>query len=236
MNFKNRLTMFVDSKGFGIFVFLLIFYSVVCFSLETIPDISDSSLVFFHYSEIVVVILFTIEYLIRIHISGKKLGYILSFYGIIDLLAIIPFYLTFAIDLRSIRLFRMFRLFRIFKLARYNKALIRFSKALKDSKEELIIFSVACLVLLYISAVGIYYFEHSVQPDAFRSIIDCLWWAVSTLTTVGYGDVYPITIGGKLFTFFILIIGLGMIAVPAGILSSSLTKIDKAENTEDSSI
>ena len=230
MNFKNRLTIFVDSKGFGIFIFMLIFYSVVCFSLETIPEISDFSLVFFHYSEIVVVIFFTIEYFTRIYISENKLGYILSFYGIIDLLAIIPFYLTFAIDLRSIRLFRMFRLFRIFKLARYNKALIRFAKALKESKEELIIFSVACLVMLYISAVGIYYFENSVQPDVFKSIIDCLWWAVATLTTVGYGDVYPVTIGGKLFTFFILLIGLGMVAVPAGILSSSLTKIDKEEN------
>ena len=127
----------------------------------------------------------------------------------------------------------MFRLFRIFKLVKYNKAIIRFARALKESKEELVIFSIACLVLLYMSAVGIYYFENSSQPDVFRSILDCLWWAVCTLTTVGYGDVYPITIGGKMFTFLILIIGLGMIAVPAGILSSSLTKIDNDEDTED---
>ena len=140
MSFKNRLTMFVDSKGFGIFVFLLIFYSVFCFSLETIPNISDASIAFFHYSEIVIVIFFTIEYLTRIYISENKLEYILSFYGVIDLLAIIPFYLTFTtIDLRSLRLFRMFRLFRIFKLVKYNKAIIRFARALKDSKEELVI-------------------------------------------------------------------------------------------------
>ncbi len=226
-NIKNKLSLIIESKTFGIFIFILIFYSVVCFSLETIPNLADSTKVFFQYSEIIVVVFFSIEYLARIYTSERKLGYILSFYGIIDLLAIIPFYLTFAIDLRSIRLFRLFRLFRIFKLVRYNKALARFARALNESKEELVIFSVACLVLLYISAVGIYYFENNAQPNVFRSIIDCLWWSVATLTTVGYGDVYPITIGGKVFTFIILLIGLGMIAVPAGILSSSLSKIDK---------
>jgi len=90
-------------------------------------------------------------------------------------------------------------------------------------KEELILFLFATAFLLYFSAVGIYYFENPAQPEQFQSIFDSLWWAVATLTTVGYGDVYPVTVGGKIFTFFVLLIGLGIVAVPAGLVSSALT-------------
>jgi len=88
---------------------------------------------------------------------------------------------------------------------------------------------VATAFVLYVSAVGIYYFEHEVQPDQFASVFDCLWWAVATLTTVGYGDVYPITVGGKIFTFAMLLIGLGIVAVPTGLIASSLTKVISEE-------
>ena len=107
---------------------------------------------------------------------------------------------------------------------RYNRALVRFSRAITLAREEIILFLGVTLGLLYFAAVGIYYFEHQAQPEEFASIFHSLWWAVATLTTVGYGDVYPITVGGRIFTFFILLIGLGIVAVPAGLLASALAK------------
>ena len=98
------------------------------------------------------------------------------------------------------------------------------------AKEQILLFLFVTLILIYFSAVGIYFFENKVQPEHFASIFDSLWWAIITLTTVGYGDVYPVTIGGKVFTFFILMIGLGIVAIPTGIISSALTKsVDKKD-------
>jgi len=147
-----------------------------------------------------------------------------SFYGIIDLVAILPFYVLSGVDLRSLRIFRMLRVFHILKILRYNRAIQRFTRAFKIAKEEFILFGIVTLMVLYLSAVGIYYFENPVQPELFASIFHSLWWAVTTLTTVGYGDAYPITVGGKIFTFIILMIGLGIVAVPTGVLASALSK------------
>lgn len=158
----------------------------------------------------------------RLFVADRKRDYVFSFYGIVDLLAILPFYLTLAIDLRAIRIIRLLRLFRLLKIARYSKAVDRYRIAFKEIKEELVIFFSATCFLIYVSAVGIYYFENTAQPEAFSSIFHSLWWAVATLTTVGYGDVYPITAGGKIFTFMILMVGLSVVAVPAGLLASAL--------------
>jgi voltage-gated potassium channel len=204
---------------------ILIIYSIVCFSIETLPDLDQPTVLFLRYSEIGIVIIFTIEYLYRLCVAEAKVKFVFSFYGLIDLLAIIPFYLATAVDLRSLRLIRLLRLARLLKLARYNSAIHRFIKAINLAKEELIIFTLASLVMLYLAAVGIYHFEHEAQPEVFRSIFDSLWWAVATLTTVGYGDIYPITIAGRIFTFFILMIGLGLVAVPAGIVASALSNV-----------
>lgn len=216
----------------GVIAFLIVF-SVVSFSLETLPDLSPSVRQFLHYAEYGVVAIFTFEYLFRLWISKPKLKFVCSFYGLIDLLAILPFYLAFAVDLKTIRILRLLRLARILKLARYNRAMRRFAQALYIAKEELIIFSVASAVILYLAAVGIYYFEHPAQPDVFRSIFDCLWWAIATLTTVGYGDIYPITLGGRLFTFIVLLVGLGLVAVPTGIVASALTSIRRETTSSD---
>lgn len=156
--------------------------------------------------------------------AKRKASYALSFFGIIDLLTILPFYLSFGIDLRSLRVLRLLRLFRAFKLVRYCQAIQRFHCALLLAKEELILYSIISLMLIFLAAAGIHYFEEEAQPEAFSSIFSSLWWAVATLTTVGYGDVYPITAGGRVFTFMILMIGLGMIAVPAGLVSNALTE------------
>ncbi|WP_052481429.1 ion transporter [Gilvimarinus agarilyticus] len=203
----------------------LILYSVLCFSLSTLPNLGKSLTTFLQYSEIFIVVLFTLEYTVRIYVSQHKLKFIFSFYGLIDLVAILPFYLAFSVDLQTLRVLRLLRLTRLLKLIRYNAALKRFSMALYLAKEELILFTAASLTMLYLSAVGIYHFEHAVQPEIFRSIFDCLWWAVCTLTTVGYGDVYPVTTGGRFFTFIVLTIGLGLISVPTGIVASALSTV-----------
>ncbi|NAX22288.1 potassium channel family protein, partial [Vibrio sp. V39_P1S14PM300] len=97
-------------------------------------------------------------------------------------------------------------------------------QAFKIAKEELALFLAVSLIVLYLASVGIYYFENPVQPEVFSSIFHSLWWAVATLTTVGYGDIYPITPGGKVFTFFVLIVGLGIVSIPAGLVASALSK------------
>ena len=180
--------------------------------------------------EIICIVIFSIEYLLRIYVAQKPLKYIFSFYGIIDLLAIFPFYLKASYDLRALRVFRVFRIFRALKLIRYNKALNRFQVAAKIVKEEMVLFLMVTLIFVFLSSSGIYFFENNAQPEEFSSIFHSFWWAIVTLTTVGYGDVYPITVGGKIFTFFILLIGVGVVTVPAGLVASGLSKAREIED------
>lgn len=220
------------SRYFAFFIQALILISIVTFSVETIPNLKPQTKSILYAIEVFSVSVFTIEYVLRIYVADSKPKFIFSFFGIIDLLAILPFYLSFGIDLRSLRALRFLRLFRILKLVRYNKAMNHFTRAIKSAKEEILLFVFITLILIYFSAVGIYYFENEAQPEHFSSIFDSLWWAIITLTTVGYGDVYPITVGGKVFTFFILMIGLGIVAIPTGIISSALTKSVDTKETE----
>lgn len=218
------------SRYFAFFIQALILISVITFSMETIPNLKPETKSILMAIEIFSVIVFTIEYVLRIYVADKKIRFIFSFFGLIDLLAILPFYLSFGVDLRSLRALRFLRLFRVLKLVRYSKAMNHFIKAMGTAREQILLFIFITVILIYFAAVGIYYFENEVQPDKFSSIFDSLWWAIITLTTVGYGDVYPITVGGKVFTFIILMIGLGIVAVPTGIISSALTKsVDKDE-------
>ena len=211
-------------KVFGFSIQGLIIISLVTFSIDTLPNLSELTKNILWITELVVVIIFTIEYIARLVLASSRIKFIFSFYGLIDLFAILPFYISTGLDLRSIRVFRLFRLARILKLARYNKAIMRFHKAIYLIKEELILFLFLTLMLLFLAAVGIYFFENEAQPDKFCSIFHSLWWAVATLTTVGYGDVYPITIGGKIFTFLILMLGLGIIAIPSGLIASAFSQ------------
>ena len=207
-----------------LFIYSLIILSLISFSVETLPDLSETSKRILDVLEVIVVGMFTVEYLLRVIVADNKLRFVFSFYGLIDLFAILPFYVARGVDLRSLRVFRLFRLIRAFKIFRYSQAIQRFRNAFLAVKEELILFLIATAFLLFIAAVGIYYFENPAQPEQFKSVFHCLWWAIATLTTVGYGDVYPITAGGKIFTFVMLMIGLGIIAVPTGLIASALTK------------
>lgn len=212
------------STYFSFFIQTLILISIITFSIETIPDLEPQTKAILRIIEITSVLVFTVEYILRIYVADSKPKFIFSVFGIIDFLAILPFYLSFGIDLRSLRALRFLRIFRILKLARYNKAIRHFTGAIKIVKEEILLFLFITFILIYFSAVGIYYFENQAQPEHFSSVFESLWWSIITLTTVGYGDVYPITIGGRVFTFFILMIGLGIVAIPTGIISSALTK------------
>lgn len=213
-----------SGKIFNYFIQILIILSLISFSVETVPNLSKSTKDFLRLFEIISIAIFTVEYSLRIIVAENKLKYIFSFYGLIDLFSILPFYLTKAIDLRGLRAFRLFRLFRAFKLVRYNNAIKRLVDSFLYVKNELMVFLIVVLFLIFISSVGIYYFENPVQPKVFSSIFDCMWWAVVTLTTVGYGDVFPITLGGKILTFVILMIGIGVVSVPTALIASALTK------------
>lgn len=227
---RERLRGVLDSteslpgRIFAYSIQALILLSLVTFSISTLPNLGDATVKALRYFEVVTVAIFTVEYALRIYASKQPAKFIFSFYGLIDLIAILPFYLSTGLDLRALRSFRLLRVFRILKLLKYNQAINRFQRALTIAKEELILFGFVSLILLYLSAVGIYYFEYAAQPEVFKSVFHSLWWAVTTLTTVGYGDMYPITLGGKIFTFFILMIGLGIIAVPTALIASALSQ------------
>lgn len=209
-------------KGFNLFIISLIVLSVLSLSIETLPDLSPDFIRALLIVEYIIVAIFSVEYLLRIFVADKKLHYIFSFYGIIDFLAIVPFYLAVSVDLRSIRIFRLLRLFRIFKLARFSDAATRLLYAFKSVRAELVIYSMIMICTLYISAVVIYYFENPAQPEVFSTVFHSIWWSVSTITLLGYGDIYPVTTGGRIFTFVILMIGIALISVFTALISSAL--------------
>lgn len=230
---RNKIQFVVEDtetksgRAFDFSIQFLILVSLICFSIETLPDRSETTIRLLSVIETGLIVIFTIEYFLRIWVSGKAIKFIFSFYGLIDLVAILPYYVGLGGDFKSLRAFRFLRLFRLLKLTRYTKSLERYKETFKHIRDDLIIFSVVSLILLYLAGVGIYHFEHEVQPDVFRSIFDALWWSVVTLTTTGYGDIYPITAGGRVFASIVLILGLGIVAVPTGLIASALTSARK---------
>lgn len=223
-----------DKQGrvrLGLFEYViqgLIVLSLIDFSLDTLPNLSTRQQSILNGIELFCVAAFSIEYLVRFLLSKPPKAYAFSFFGLVDLLAILPYLLT-GVDLRSIRALRLLRLLRILKLARYSSAVQRYHRAFILIKEELALFGITALILLFVAAAGIYHFENPAQPEKFSSIFDSMWWALCTLTTVGYGDIYPITFGGRLFTFLVLMVGLGFIAVPTGLFASALSKARNEE-------
>ncbi len=221
----------LSSKIFDIFMLLLIVSNILAVILETVKPYK-----FYVYFEIISVIIFTVEYLLRLWtapenpafsrpVSGR-IRFALTPLILIDLIAILPFYLPMFVgfDMRIVRVFRLFRIFRIFKLGRYSKAMHLLGRVFRSQKEELLIVVVIMLFLIITSASVMFYVENSVQPDHFRNIPQTMWWAVSALTTVGYGDVVPATVLGKILGAFISIMGIGLFALPTGILASGFTE------------
>ena len=219
-------------RWFDAVVFALIVVSLITFSIETLPNLPPPAAAMLYWIEFATVLLFTGEYLLRLAVADSRWRFVRSFFGVLDLVAILPFYLAAGVDLRAVRTFRLLRLLRILKLTRYSDAVRRLRRAVGIVREELVLFLNVALILIFLSAVGIYYFEHDRQPEHFASVFHSLWWAVVTLTTVGYGDMFPITTGGRVFTFFVLFLGLGIVAVPTGLFASALAKArEEEENT-----
>ena len=217
-----------------LFIQFLIISSIINFTVQTLPNINPTYQKVSNSIEVVSVFFFSLEYFLRLLSSKKPFKFIFSFFGIVDLLAILPFYLTLGTDLKSLRAVRLFRLLRLLKFLRYGDTLKNLKQSFDNVKKELILFSAATLLLIYFSSVGIYFFENEAQPDAFSSVFSAMWWSVATLTTVGYGDIYPITTGGKIFSTFIVFIGLGLVAVPTGLIASSLTQaLNKKSSDKD---
>lgn len=225
-----------DSRYFDPFIMSLIALNVLAVVLETVDWIYAGHAALFRAFDVFSVMVFTVEYILRAwsctvnprygnSVTGR-LRYLITPMALVDLLAILPFYLPFVYtDLRFMRALRLFRLFRILKLARYSESLQTFVDVLRLKKEELLLMFFAIIILLVISSSLMYEAEHEAQPRAFASIPAAMWWGIVTLATVGYGDVYPVTDWGRFIGSIVVILGIGLFALPTGVLASGFAEV-----------
>ena len=229
---------------FDVFIITLIVLNVIAIVLESVEPLRQAFQIQFFYFEVFSVIVFTAEYILRVWTANLipqfnqpvkgNIRYALTPLAIIDLLAFLPFYLPFVgVDLRLLRILRIFRIFRLFKIGRYIEALSFITRVFKKKKEELVISLIFTVLLLLIASTFMYYVENEAQPENFSSIPETMWWGIATLTTVGYGDIYPITPFGKFLGGVIAVIGIGLFALPTGILASGFSdEISRRKNQE----
>lgn len=233
------------SRYFDIFIMALIVLSVSEIILESFDNLLPVYGPYLNAFEVFSISVFTIEYLLRLYTAEYRfpranrwqsiVRYVISPMAIIDLLAILPMYLPMfiAVDLRILRILRLTRLLRVFKLNRYTKSLGLLSSVLRKEKDQLIVTTFITSLLLLLASAMMYYIEHDVQPEAFPNMISAFWWAIATLTTVGYGDIYPITTLGRILSGMIAILGIGLVAMPTGIISAGfLSEINKSDDEE----
>jgi voltage-gated potassium channel len=223
------------SRAFDIFILALIFLNVIAVIIGSVQSVEERWATFLDAFEMISVAVFTLEYLARLwsctvdpRFKGPVWGRVkLAFrpMSIIDLLAFLPFYLPFVgVDLRSLRVLRLLRIIRVAKIGRYYSSLTVIKNVFLSKKEELVLTSALMALLLVFSSSLLYYCENAVQPDAFSSIPATMWWSVATLTTVGYGDIFPVTLLGKVFASVIAVLGIGMFALPTGILGAGFVE------------
>lgn len=226
----------MPSKIFDIIILSLIVLNVFAVIVETLEKIYELYAIYFNVLEMVTITIFTVEYILRIWTCNLMEEYKNPIVGrirfaftpliIIDLLAILPFFIPMIIpvDARFLRAIRLFRLLRILKTGRYFESLNMLSRVFRNKKEELIISLSIILVLLIFTSSFMYYIENSAQPEVFSSIPATMWWGIATLTTVGYGDMYPITPIGKFTGGIIAILGIMLFALPTGIFASGFSE------------
>lgn len=214
------------------FIIILIILNVTAVMLETVHSIHEPYKEFFRIFDLVSVIIFTIEYILRVwssnhdpryrHSLHGRLRYMVTIEALIDLLAILPFYIHvfIGLDLRVLRIFRLLRFLRLFRLTAYMRSAQMVKNVFKTRANELMLSLVLILFLIIIASCLLYFAEHNAQPTVFASIPATLWWAVVTVTSVGYGDMVPITVLGKTLTGIISLSGLAVFALPAGIITS----------------
>lgn len=223
------------SKTFDTFIVTLILLNVAAFAAETVPSLEQAHHSKFHAFEVFSVVVFTIEYIVRVWVAVevpflKRLSPLRARLAmarrpalIIDLLAFLPFYLAylFAIDLRALRILRLIR---FLKLSRYSPALHTLMRVLSNERRALIGAGLLLMAAMLFAASGMYYLENAAQPDKFGSVPASMWWAITTLTTVGYGDVAPITTLGRMFGGIVMVVGLCILALPVAIISTGFAQ------------
>lgn len=236
---SNRLSYWVN-----VFIYTMIVLSIGVLMLSTVTSVYDANIKYFNTFTNIIMPIFIIEYILRVMASGKlkkykgvkgKIKYIFSPYAIIDLLAILPYLLiNVGLDSTFIRSLRLLRIFRLLRVKKYAKFVETLRNIFSTKKEEFLVLLFFTVITLLILSSIVYQLEHDAQPEAFSNIFQTLWWAVATLTTVGYGDIYPITISGKIVTAIISVLGIALIAIPGGMLASefiqSISK-EKDKNT-----
>ena len=217
-----------NNARFEIVMSVAVIASIVIMALETFALPTGLKEALF-VADALLSLAFVAEYLFRVATAENKRAYITSFYGIIDLVAIFPILVHAFASARVIRLLRVLRVIRLLKLKRYNDALDRYRRALKLIAAEATLFTGVAFVFIISFAFLIYEVEHELQPDKYGNIFDSVWWAVISLTTVGYGDVYPITIAGRMLTLAMVLTGMGIVAVPTALLASALSRVHNGE-------
>lgn len=213
-------------KRFDVVLLWVILFSVFIVMIESIPEVGLKYNHQFFVIEWILTIIFTLEFILRIFISPKPIKYILSFWGFIDLLSILPTYLSFFITgyhyLLVVRVFRLLRIFRILKLVRFNNEALKLTNALKSSMHKIAIFLISVITVVTFMGTLMYVVEGG--KDGFTSIPQSIYWAIVTVTTVGYGDMVPHTVIGKFISSIAMITGYAIIAVPTGIVTVELSK------------
>jgi voltage-gated potassium channel len=244
MKDKSGLPLMVN-----LFIVGLIALNSLAIILHSVPEIREHPWLatFFIDFEIFSVFIFTIEYGLRVwacvesekyrHPVWGRIRFMFSVWALVDLLAILPFYLTlFTTDFGLIRMLRILRVVRLYRLTKYSRALAMIKQAINYTKEELILSYTFLLFALLIASSIIYYIEHPAQPEAFPSIPASIWWGVVTMTTLGYGDVYPVTVLGKIFGGFVAILGVALFSLPTGILASGfIEQINETKRVKNTS-
>ncbi len=236
------------NRLFDYFIMSLIFLSMISIVLESIQTVNVRYSKVLRDFNLVTIIIFSIEYLMRLYVSDithpsanrvkSALRFIFSTYGLIDLLAILPFFLPMLIkmDLRFLRVLRLTRILRVLKVNRYNDSLNLIWTVIKEKKSELAVTGFVTILILLLASFIMYNVEGEKQPDKFPDILATFWWAIATLTTVGYGDVYPISGVGKIISGLIAVLGIGIVALPTGLISAGfMNKVENRRGTTNKS-
>ena len=249
MSLRERVYHFIEpdyepGRIIDVAIIVLILFNIVALILETVESIYNLNRAAFELFEDCSLTVFAVEYFVRLWaitanprfsrpVTGR-IRFVLTPLAIIDLIAILPLFLPpMSVDARFVRVIRVLRIFRVLKLVRYFRALRLLGQVIAERKEELVSIFLVLMILLALSSSLMYFVEHEEQPEVFPSIPATMWWSIVTLTTVGYGDAYPITALGQTIAAVIAILGIGMFALPAGILGAGFVEALAANRSED---